>query len=212
MQRFLMVLTVGVGLIGWACSQQSTPISAPAIQASDTVTRYAPLCQFPLHGDEAEPLAAAKINGTQAWAKDRYASGLSIEWNVESHRLRQMPVFQQALDLVADTVYAMILPTKGIDRLPVFIQVKDLSGISGVTAAQGGGDFYTSGANRGMPVAEPGRMGIRIDDYELDDTYDKPLYISSLGHWYTILLHETFHVFRVWKLTDVAFADHEKTI
>ena len=188
MTKLLPALLAACGLL--ACSGHETTPTGHETEFGHTVERYSDLCHFDFADDS---FAAAKRLSTHQWAKDRYTSGLEIEWDIRDRTLRKSPVMRQALNLVADTLYAMVLPTKGISKLELFVDIADLSdGDYGWTTAQGGGDFYASGDKRGFPVS--GAVGITIDDYELEDIYDKPRYISSLAHWYTIVLHEAFHV------------------
>ena len=94
---------------------------------------------------------------------------------------------RQALNLVADTFYAIVLPSKGIRTLEVYVE-------SGRPQRQrrrrslDGGDrgwtcFWVSGPQRGLPVSVD--VGIIIDENELEDThYRTPLYklLGALVH------------------------------
>lgn len=188
MIRLTIAAIVVCGLA--ACSGRETTPTGLEAEFGHTVKHYSDLCHFDFTD---EPFPAGKLSSTHQWARDRYSSGLTIRWDIRAREIRNSPVMRQALNLVADTLYAMVLPSKGISTLEVSVDVGDLSdGAYGWTVAQGGGDFWVSGTQRGLPVS--GRVGITIDDYELEDIYRKPIYISSLGHWYTIILHEALHV------------------
>lgn len=183
MRRCLILLLTLAG-----CAEQ--PTEPPPF--GHTVERWSDLDHFHFADN---PISAAKQLSTHQWAKDRYQSGLEIEWDIRDRTIRESPVMRQALNLVADTLYAIVLPSKGIRTLEVYVDVDDLSdsdGDDGWTVATGGGVFWVSGPQRGLPVS--GDVGIVIDENELEDTHDKPLYISSLDHWYMVLMHEALHV------------------
>ena len=56
---------------------------------------------------------------------------------------------RQALSLVANTLYAAFLPTKGLDTLQVRVLVKSLGSKNQYTLARAGGNFYSIGLKRG---------------------------------------------------------------
>ena len=134
-----------------------------------------------------------KINGTQDWAKDRYDEGLQIRWDVQDNL--RYPVIKQSLDLVADTLYAMILPhpvitEEGEDgHLVVSVKLRRLD--SEYTLARAGGDFYRSS---GLPISGEVEIHINSNIFEDENETDHPRYLSSIGDWYTLLLHESMHV------------------
>ncbi len=136
-------------------------------------------------------LPAAKAN---SWAKDRYGEGLEIQFNIpRGDVLRDFVVVRQALDLVSDTIYAKILPTKGIETLVVNVATStDDDLFDSSTIAIGGGRYHTTGSKYGLP--ESGEVSILIYEDELYEEYDNAEHIGSFSHWYLVFLHETFHV------------------
>ena len=101
---------------------------------------------------------------------------------------------RQALDLVADTLYAMILPSKGINSLVVGVSIKDLGEDNEYTLGRGGGDFHNTGDLAGFPVSGEVRIEINSNILEDRNEDDHPRYLSALNDWYLLFLHESLHV------------------
>ena len=140
-QRNIYPLSFFIFTFILACTKDNpTPIgslivsSAPS--ASEVVERFSDGCRGPDLFQGHQPIAAKTLS-THQWAKDRYDEGLEIQWNYED--AIEYPVMRQALDLVADTLYAMILPSKGINSLVVDVSIKDLGEDNEYTLGRAGG-------------------------------------------------------------------------
>ena len=176
-----------------SCSQQQNlagvdPVAVPA--DSEIVEHFSIACRGPelFQG----PGVAAKALSTHQWARDRYAEGLVVEWNYRSDIA--YPVMRQALDLVADTLYAMILPSKGIEALTINISIEDLGADNRYTLGRASGNFYNVGNKKGLPKSGEVEIEINRNIFEDNTEDDHPRHLSALDDWYMLFLHESFHV------------------
>lgn len=121
------------------------------------------------------------------WSRDRYETGLHVRFDVQDNL--RYPIIPQALALVADTLYAMILPHANFPNgLTVKVRIMDLPDH---VLAEGGGDFA---AASGLPVNGQVEVRINTNIFSDPDASDHPRYISSISNWYVLLLHESLHV------------------
>lgn len=184
-----------------SCAEQPTRVVEPAVSGDpheETGLNMA-WCRFDglaLHA----PAASAKIKrASQAYipARERYDRGFVVEYELRGSSYYESDQFPKnirlALDLVADSLYAMILPKSGLgsadNPFHVRVGIRSLGRWSKYTLASAGSRFNN---RTGLPSPGSARIEVNVEGFYNDNSSDPEL-LSSVGYWYVIIFHETLH-------------------
>lgn len=191
--RNLPRLILVVALVASCAEQPTAPAHGHAPQ-SDGANKFARAvyCDLPA-------FPSGKLNTFDpddpafASAFDRYDEGLVVNFvPVVDQDFAEYPKnIRLAMSLVADSLYALCLPSHGIgtETKPhnIRLSIRNLDSQMPGGVAKAEARFFSSG----MPRRDSAKITINSEIFQ--SRTSNPHHLGKLGYWYTILFHEVLH-------------------